>query len=419
MSGSNALVVWDVIVIGGGPAGMMAASIAAGRGKRVLLLEKNPSLGKKLLITGGGRCNVTNNKPVIRTLAGQYRGAGKFLFSAFAQHAVPETIEWFATRGVPFIEENEGRLFPESQTAQSIYAALVAELKTQKVTVRTNAKVRTVTKNESTALFTVTLGSGEQVPAATCVFATGGTARPETGATGDGLPWLVALGHTVNANNFALVPLVSSDTWTARLSGVTVPAVRLSLYADSKKVSSQFGKILFTHVGLSGPTILNMSKTVGELLAHSTVVIKINLLPALDAALLKSTLQALLISNSNKKIKNVLRELIPAALVVPVLELAQVAGDSVCHSIRATERTRMSQLISALPIQISGLQGAEKAVISGGGVVPTDINFKTMESRRVPGVYIIGDVIDIDRPSGGYSLQLCWTTGYVAGTHIL
>ncbi len=407
---------WDVVVIGGGPAGMMAASTAAARGKSVLLLEKNPSLGKKLLISGGGRCNVTNNKTDIRQMLAQYTEAGKFLFSAFVQHSVPDTVTWFAKRGVVFIEENEGRLFPSTQTAQTIQTALASELKKTGVVVRTRAAVKSIFKPSGEATFTVVLASGEVVTALACVLATGGVSRPETGSTGEGFNWLAVLGHQIVPNNYALVPLTSRDAWIPALSGVTLPAVKITLFADNKKQSVHTGKLLFTHVGLSGPTILNLSKTVGDLLSHSAVTLKINLLPDLDAGTLKAALAEHLRGASNKQIKNALAEFIPAALVAPILTLASVVPETPGHSVRAPDRTRIAQLIAALPIHISGLQGADKAVISSGGVSPTEVNFKTMESRIVPGLYLVGDVLDINRPSGGYGLQLCWTTGIVAGT---
>lgn len=407
---------WDVLVIGGGPAGMMAAATAATRGKSVLLLEKNPSLGKKLLITGGGRCNVTNNKTAVRHMLGQYGTAAKFLFSAFAQHAVPDTIAWFAARGVAFVEENDGRLFPATHTAQTIFATLQQELKQTGVTVRTRAKVVRVAKDG--ASFTVALESGEVCQGKTCVVACGGTSRPETGSTGDGFSWLETLGHQVIPNQYTLVPLISSDGWVSALSGVTLTDVRLTLYTDTKKQSVHTGKVLFTHVGLSGPTILNLSKTVGDMLQHSEVTIKVNLLPLLDAGALKQSLRTLFTATSNKMIKNALSDLVPSALVTTILSLAAIPADTPCHSVGTAQRTQLAQLIAALPIHISGLQGADKAIVSSGGVQPEEINFKTMESRLTPGLFVVGDMLDINRPSGGYSLQLCWTTGTVAGTHV-
>lgn len=409
--------VWDVMVIGGGPAGMMAAATAAARGKRVVLLEKNQTLGKKLLITGGGRCNITNNTPDIRELAARYKGYGKFLLSALAQHAVTDTITWFAERGLTLVEENEGRLFPVTQSAQSVWDVLVAALRTEQVVVRSRFAVAHITQLP-TGGFTAVSTAGVSVSASTCVVAVGGSARPETGSTGDGFLWLRDLGHTVSENNFALVPITVADAWVTQSSGVSLSGVKVSVYADGKKQSVSVGKVLCTHVGLSGPLILNQSKKIGELLTHSAVTLRIDLLPATDAGALKVALQALLLASANKKIKNVLRELVVSTLAQPLLALAAIDGETPCHSVKKEERARLLALIKAMPVAVTGLLGPDKAVVSAGGVSPEEIDFKTMQSRLIPGLFVVGDMINIDRPSGGYSLQLCWTTGYIAGTNV-
>jgi predicted Rossmann fold flavoprotein len=410
-------VLWDVIVIGGGPAGMMAAATAGGRGRRVLLLEKNPSLGKKLLITGGGRCNVTNNKPEIRTMQAQYKGAGKFLFSLFAIHGAKESIEWFESRGVTLKEENEGRLFPTTDSAKTIFDTLVNEMRKNRVTVRTKATVKRIALDKKNNHYTITLESGDTLSAVSCVIASGGTSRPETGATGDGYPWLKKLGHTVVANSFSLVPLTLKNTWTKKLSGITLPTVKLTLLSDGKKQSIHEGKLLFTHVGVTGPTILNLSKTVGELLAHSDVTLTLDLFPAMDAGAFKLFLRHTLSEYSNKKLKNVLSEIIPTALTTALLKELAIEGDTPCHSVTRDDRTKLSLFLKAIPLQVKGLLGEDKAIISSGGVPLTEINMKTMESRVAPHIYVVGDLLNIDRPSGGYSLQLCWSTGFVAGSN--
>lgn len=409
---------WDVIVIGGGPAGMMKAVRASERGRRVLLLEKNARVGKKLLITGGGRCNVTNNKPVVREILQQYKTGGKFLFSTFTQHGVRESIKWFKKRGVNLKEENEGRLFPETNSAKTICDLLAVELKKTKVTVRTKCPVKSITHKKNEELFLVTLDSGEKLESQSCVIATGGTSRPETGSTGDGYTWMKKLGHTVIPNNFALVPLTLKNSWTKKLSGLTLPNTKLTLYSDNKKQSVHQGKVLFTHVGITGPTVLNLSKTVGELLEHSEVTFRLDLFPEKDAGELKVYLQKLLADNSNKKLKNVLAECIPKALATTLLQQLSIDGETPCHSVSSSDRTRLFLKLKAVPLQVRSLLGADKAVISSGGVSLTEINFKTMESKVVPDLYVVGDMLHIDRPSGGYSLQLCWSTGFVAGNNV-
>ncbi len=407
--------VWDVIVVGGGPAGMMAAARAAARGRTVLLLEKNKKLGEKLLITGGGRCNVTNNKPEVRMMLAQYKSGGKFLFSAFSQFAVKEAIEFFTARKLAFKEENDGRMFPRTEKAESVWRVLVEELKKSGVTIKSGRAVMGIEKRGETGQFVIKLEDNEKIVASSCIVATGGTSHPETGSTGEGFKWLKNLGHTIVENNFALVPLALADAWAKKLGGVTLQNIKLTVLADGKKQSAHLGKLLFTHFGVSGPTILNLSKEVGELLAHSRVTILLDLFPKLDAGVLREKLQNLLITESNKKIKNILGQLIPTALVGPMLKLAEIDGETPSHSVRRDERLKLVQILKAVPLQVKGLLGANKAVISAGGVKLEEINFKTMESRLAPRLYLIGDVLNIDRPSGGYSLQLCWTTGFVAG----
>jgi predicted Rossmann fold flavoprotein len=408
---------FDVVIIGGGPAGMMAAARASARGRSVVLLEKNPKLGKKLSISGGGRCNVTNNKPGVRDMLSQYKDSGKFLFSTFMQHGVVDTINWFSKRGVIFTEENEDRLFPSTLQAETIRQSLETELDAQGVEVRRGISVTGINFNKKKNRFVIET-SADDFEAAACVVATGGTSRPETGSSGEGFRWLASLGHTIIPNNMALVPLKVRAPWIARLAGVTLSKVKLTLYANNKKHSSHQGKLLFTHVGVTGPTVLNLSSTVGELLEHSTVTMKVDLLPDLDAGEAKDKLQKLLSESSNKKLKNVLTELVPASVVTVILEELKIDGETPGHSVTRSERTRLLTILKAFPLYIIGLLGEDKAVVSAGGVTLEEIDFKTMESRVVPGLYLVGDVLNINRPSGGYSLQICWSTGFVAGDHV-
>ncbi len=407
----------DTIVIGGGPAGMMAAGRAAERGKHVLLLEKNSTLGKKLLITGGGRCNVTNNKPHIRTLASKYKKNDKFLFSAFSQFGVPETLEFFHTRGMMTKEENDGRLFPVSDKAQSVYDVLVGYMKENSVQIKTNAVVSGIGYDAKTKIFTVKLKDKTELQAPACIVATGGISHPETGSTGEGFTWLKKLGHTIIDNDFALVPIALTDAWAKKLGGVTLQNIKLTAFQKGEKQAVAKGKLLFTHFGISGPTVLNMSKEIGDILPYGEVTLFLDLFPELDHAAVRAELQTHLIGESNKLIKNTLAHVVASSLALPLLDLAQIPAGTPNHSVSREQRLALVKLLKAVPLTVQGLLGAEKAVVSSGGVELTEVDFKTLGSRLIPGLFVVGDVLNIDRPSGGYSLQLCWTTGYLAGNN--
>jgi predicted Rossmann fold flavoprotein len=408
--------IWDVIVIGGGPAGMMAAATAAARGVAVLLLEKNDGLGKKLRITGGGRCNVTNNKPDNHKMLAQYKGRGKFLFSTFAQHGVADTVSWLRERNVTLKEENEGRMFPVTDSADTIYEAMLAELRATGVEIVSNSTVTDVAK-QSDETFLISCNELSYTTKS-CVIATGGTSRPDTGSTGDGFTFATTLGHTVHENDMALVPLMTKELWVREVSGVSLPDVTLTVTVDGAKAFKTVGKILFTHTGISGPTVLNLSKDISDLLQSGTVTLSIDLFPTQDLGTLRTSLTTLFHAESNKKVRNALKELVPTSLAKTLLDLSSIDPETPCHSVRVEEKKSLSSLMKALPLTIIGLLGTDKAIVSSGGVALEEVDFKTMESKRVPGLFLVGDVLDIDRPSGGYSLQLCWSTGYVAGLHV-
>lgn len=407
----------DVVVIGGGPAGMMAAGRAAELGRSVLLLEKNTTLGKKLLITGGGRCNVTNNKKDTRTMLAKYKGSDKFLFSTFAQFGVKETLDFFNKRGMATKEENEGRIFPVSDKAQSVWDILVKYMKNGGVEVRSDAEVISISFDKKTKNIFIKLKKGKEIIARNCVLATGGASHPETGSTGEGFMWLKKLGHKIIENDVALVPLKLKDFWTKKLSGVTLSEIKLTVFQNGEKRGVQKGKLLFTHLGISGPTVLNMSREVGEYLQYGEVRIDLDLFPKLDHSELKKKLQTLLVTESNKKLKNTIGKLVPEALGLALLQILQIDGETANHSVKSEDRVRLVALMKAVPLNVKELLGRDKAVVSSGGVVLSEVDFKTMQSRLIPNLYLIGDVLNIDRPSGGYSLQICWTTGYVAGSN--
>ncbi|HUD04065.1 MAG TPA: aminoacetone oxidase family FAD-binding enzyme [Candidatus Paceibacterota bacterium] len=409
-------IIWDVAIIGGGPAGMMAAGRAAELGAKVILIEKNESLGKKLLITGGGRCNVTNAEFDNRKLLEKFKGNGKFLFSAFSQWSVKETLDFFHMKKMNTKVENELRVFPITNKSQSVWDTLVEYIKKGGVTVLSNSPVVGLVV-EGKKVIGVKLKGKKIISARSIIIATGGTSRPETGSTGDGYKWLKDIGHTVIEPKPSLVPLKTKDAWVKQLSGVSMTDIKLTTFQNGVKQDVKKGKILFTHVGVSGPTVLNMSKDIGELLKYGDVVLSLDLLPKLDNGMLNEKLQEIFKENTNKKFKNSLSGLVPSAIVPVIIKLSGIDPEIQCNSITREARLKLVDLLKNIPINVDKLLGLEKAVVSSGGVTLDEVDFKTMSSRLFLNLYLIGDILNIDRPSGGYSLQLCWTTGFVAGTN--
>lgn len=406
--------VWDVAVIGGGPAGMMAAASAGAKGARVILLEKNKSLGKKLLITGGGRCNLTNAELDNKKLLAKFKDSGKFLFSTFSKWSVKDTLDFFHSRDMPTKEEALQRVFPVSDSAQSVWDTLVDYLKESKVTVLSNSAVVKL-NSEIGVVTSAKLRDGTLIFAKSFIIATGGTSHPETGSTGDGYKWLRELGHKVSEARAALVPIALKSP-AKNASGVSIPDAKITLYQNEVKQATRVGKILFTHVGLSGPAILNISNDIGELLKYGEVIIEIDLLPQMGYEKVNVRLQEVFKKHINKKIKNALSEIIPPALVCFILERAEIDTETFCNSVTREERVRLFKTLKHLRFEVKHLLGMDKAIVTSGGVELTEVDFKKMQSLKYKNLFLVGDILNIDRPSGGYSLQLCWTTGFVAGS---
>ncbi len=408
---------YDVIVIGGGASGMMAAGRAAERGKSVLLLEKNASLGKKLDITGGGRCNITNAEFDRRAFAKHYGGAEQFLYSPLSQFGVQDTFDFFAKRGLPLVVEARKRAFPETQKSLDVTRVMKKYLTDSGVVVMTKATVKglTVVGNRIEEVKT-TQGS---FTADTFIISTGGLSHPETGSTGDGFKWLTELGHSVQASTPTIVPLRISEAWVKSLAGISLSFMKITFFADGKRAFSKTGKILFTHFGLSGPLILNSASEVAELLKNTDVTASIDMYPDTDFAALERQIIAKIDINKNKDFKNVLTEVVPRGLTKAILELLALPDANVkAHSVTKEQRKQLIHILKGAPLTISGLMGFDRAVISDGGVPLTEVDTKTMRSLKVENLYLTGDVLHINRPSGGYSLQLAWTTGYVSGNSV-
>jgi predicted Rossmann fold flavoprotein len=407
--------VTDVIVIGGGPAGMMAALRARERGKKVTLLEKNNRVGEKLSITGGGRCNIANNEPDARSLLSFYGDAKEFLYSPFSQFGLAETVAFFESHGLPLVTEARKRMFPASQSSIDVVKFFRAQLEKASVEVVTNAAVAHFMTNGN-RISKVVVADGRSWASESVILATGGISRPETGSTGEGFAWLTKLGHSVVTPTPNIVPLRASDPWIRPLSGTSLSFMRISFYSEGKRAFFRLGKLLFTHFGLSGPLILNSAKDVQALLEAGPVTAKIDLYPDTEFDALERRVLAALDSNKNKAFKNILPDLVPEGMAETILGLLSLSDPMLkVHSLTKEHRKALIHLLKELPVHIEGLMGMDRAVVSDGGVKLTEVDTKTFRSKIIPNLFLIGDTLHITRPSGGYSLQLCWTSGFVAG----
>lgn len=410
---------FDVIVIGGGPAGLMAAGHAAEQGLRVLLLEKNKKLGEKLKITGGGRCNITNAEFDIHELLSHYRKAKPFLYSPFSQFGVQDTFDFFESRGLPIVVQARKRAFPETENAADVFRVLEAFIKKNNVTIKTSSTVTKIKANAAKNAIEYVETGKERYSADSYILATGGLSHPETGSTGDGFRWLKDLGHTVTDPNPNIVPLKVKESWVKNISGVSLSFMKITFFLNEKKAFSKTGKVLFTHFGLSGPLILNSAYDVIELLDKGAVTCEIDLFPDTDKGTLEKRIINSFEKNKNKLLKNVLKELAPQGMYEIIFQLLDIKEDEkFVHSVTVEERKKLITLFKHLPLTISGTMGYEWAVVSDGGVSLEEVDMKTMQSKIYPNLYFTGDILNITRPSGGYSLQLCWTTGFVAGNAV-
>lgn len=407
---------YDVIVIGGGASGMMAAGRAAEKGKRVLLLEKNAKLGAKLAITGGGRCNITNAEEDERIFLSKYGAADKFLHSAFAQFGVQDTFSFFESRGLPLKVEAYKRAFPATERASDVVAVLSAYLAKGKVEVRTSVAVKNLVTTDG-FIERVQTSAGDFF-AHSFILATGGVSHPETGSTGDGFAWLTGIGHTITKPTPTIVPLKVKEGWVKKLAGVSLPLMKVTFLVDGVKKFSKTGPLLFTHFGVSGPTILNSAGKVSDLFQEGIVTAALDLFPGMDAGALDRKVTELFDANKNKVLKNVLKELVPPGTTETLLSLVpSIDPETKVHSVTKESRKQLVELMKRVPMTITGLMGFDRAVVADGGLPLTEVDTRTMRSLRYKNLFITGDLLHIKRPSGGYSLQLCWTTGHLAGSH--
>ncbi len=410
--------IYDVIIIGGGASGMMAGLSLGLRNKKVLLIEKNKNLGEKVKISGGGRCNITNANFDKHDFLKNYGESEPFLFSTFSQFGVRDTIQFFENNGLPLKVEAKNRAFPKSEKSTDVIKFFLRLLKENKVEILTNTTVTKILHKDN-MIESILVGQNSY-KAKSYILATGGVSHPETGSTGDGFSWLTDLGHTVKDPTPTIVPIATSDKWIHNMPGISLPNIKITFYKEDgdkyKKVFFKKGNILCTHFGLSGPLILNSSSQVWDLLQEGNVIAKIDLYPEMEINILDEHIRNIFDNNKNKIFKNVLRDILPAGSLRGIsLLLTNLDLEKKVHNITKTERRKLVDICKSLPVNISHLMGYDRAVIADGGVILEEINTKTMNSKVIKNLFITGDLLNINRPSGGYSLQLCWTTGYVAG----
>ena len=423
-----------VIIVGGGAAGMMAAYAAAEYGHKVVLLEQNDKLGKKLYITGKGRCNVTNACEKDKLFENVVSNS-KFLYSAFYDFDNRQMMELLQEAGCKLKVERGERVFPVSEHSSDVIAALQRLLQQKKVEVRLRTKVKELLVGQDACredekednrkecyvekrIRGVRLADNIVMESDAVVLATGGLSYPTTGSTGDGYRMTERLGHTVRECIPALVPMEIEEQWCSLLQGLSLRNVALTMRCGNKKIWQGFGEMLFTHFGISGPLVLSASSYFGKCKDRSDITLTIDLKPALTMEQLDKRILREFEENRNKQFKNVIGSLYPAKLTPVMIRLSGIDGEKKIHEITREERTRLAEITKQLRMKVRGLRDYTEAVITQGGVKVREINPSTMESKLVKGLYLAGELLDVDALTGGFNLQIAWSTGHLAGSSI-
>lgn len=407
---------YKVAVIGGGAAGLVAAGRCAETGTKTLLLEKNKYLGRKIGITGKGRCNLTTSIASIEDIIAQYPGNGRFLYSAFSQFSNLDTIDFFNSLGLKTVTERGQRVFPASDRARDVVKALEKYAKSSGCEIRPESPVTGISRLPGSG-FKVTTAKGP-IEVEKVILAVGGASYPGTGSTGDGYAWARKMGHTIVPIRPALVPLETSETWVRDLQGLSLRNVKVWLSDSDNILGSEFGEMLFTHFGVSGPVILTLSRiAAAELEKGKQPLIHIDLKPALSPETLDRRIQRDFKKYQRKIIQNALVDLLPQALIPVVLENAEIEREKATHSITREERQSLVETLKDLKLTVSGTRPLSEAIVTAGGVATNEINPRTMESKIISGLYFAGEIIDIDGNTGGFNLQAAFSTGYVAGAN--
>ena len=412
-----------VIVIGGGPAGIVAAISAAEEKNEVILLEKNESLGKKLLITGKGRCNITSSLEMSEFI-NNIPGNGRFLYSAFQNFTNTDIIKLLNNEGLKVKTERGNRIFPVTDKAKDVLDALVSKMKKINVKIITKAKVnKIVLNNEQNEVKSIELENGEKILADKIILATGGKSYPLTGSTGDGYKMAENIGHSIIPLKGSIVPLISNQIICKQLQGLSLKNINIKLedIENKKTIYEDFGEMLFTHFGVSGPTILSSSahllryKNVEEKLKQNKIKLIIDFKPALSESQLDDRILRDFEEFKNKEFKNSLNKLLPQKLIPVIIELSGINENKKVNEITKVERQKLVNLLKKFEIIINGFRPVEEAIVTAGGIDIKQINPKTMESKIIKGLYFAGEIIDVDAYTGGFNLQIAYSTGYTAG----
>ena len=409
----------QIVVIGGGAAGLMAAVIAGREGARVILLEKMNMVGKKMGITGKGRCNITNSADISDFIKNT-PGNGKFLYGAYERFSNVDLLALLHEWGLKTKVERGGRVFPESDSALEVRNLFMKMLKEYNVTVHLNEAVTKIVTKDNVVTGVVTTKKSYACEAV--IVATGGASYPLTGSTGDGYRLAEGVGHSITDIRPSLVPIVTEESWVKDIMGLSLRNVEVSIVSKEKVQAKMFGEMMFTHFGVTGPTILSLSHTVGKLLRKkktAPIAVSINLKPALTAEVLDKRLQKDFDLYSKKQLANGMKDLLPSNLIPIIISLAKLDPAKPINQITKEERQQLCHVLQHMTLTVKGLRPVEEAIVTAGGISLKEFNPKTMESKLVKGLYGAGEVLDIDAFTGGYNLQAAFSTGYVAAMHIV
>lgn len=404
---------YDIVVIGSGPTGMIAAGRAGELGASVLLIEKNQTPGAKLLITGKNRCNITNKSDDIKEMISTYGKNGKFLFSSFHRFSPDDIIDFLKDRGVEIKVERGNRVFPISDSSLDVLNVFVNYLKQSKVKFKNKSTVKKIIRNTG-FIEKIILNDDTEITANKFIICTGGKSYPKTGSTGDGYKWLSKMGHTIIEPSPALSPIILKENFIQDLEGLSLKNIQISAYKNNKKIDSKFGEALFTKNGMSGPIILDLSKKINKALPNN-VIIKIDFKPALDTKKLDLRIQEDFKNNSNKFFQNSLNQLLPKKIIPTMIKLSGINPEKKVNEITRDERKKLTLLLKEFTLEVKSIVGYEKAIITTGGVKLSEVDPKTMKSKIIKNLYLAGEILDLDGPTGGYNLQICWSTGFIAG----